>query len=120
MPAEPGTYGRGMNIRAITIGVAAIIIGALAWIDPLFVPLVTLGPLVSGAVAGAKGVEPRTAALAWFGGGLLMLLSDLVINGEDVLFHLVLAIFTASVAAGAAWAGSRIRGARSPQPSSAG
>jgi hypothetical protein len=49
-----------------------------------------------------------------------MLLSDLVINGEDVLFHLMLAIFTASVAAGVAWAGRRIRGARPPQPSSAG
>jgi hypothetical protein len=109
-----------MNTRAITLGVAAIAIGALAWIDPLFVPLVTLGPLMSGAVAGAKGVEPRTAALPWFAGGLLMLLSDLVINGEDVLFHLVLAIFAASVAAGAAWAGRRIRGTRSPEPSSAG
>jgi hypothetical protein len=109
-----------MNTRAITLGVAAIMIGALAWIDPLFFPLVTLGPLVSGVVAGAYGVDSRTVALPWFSACLLILVLDLLINGEDVLFHLLLAVFTASVAAGAAWAGRRIRGVRSPEPSSAG
>jgi hypothetical protein len=37
-----------------------------------------------------------------------------------VVFHATLAVFTAAVAAGAAWVGRRIRGARSPEPSSAG
>jgi hypothetical protein len=100
--------------------VAAAAIGALAWIDPLFIPLVLLGPLVSGLVAGAYGVDSRTVALVWFLGGMLMLVSDLVIYNEDVAFHATLAVFTAAVAAGAAWVGRRIRGARSPEPSSAG
>ena len=108
-----------MSNRAIAVTVAAAAIGALAWIDPLFIPLVTLGPLVSGLIAGAYGVDSRTVALVWFLGGMLMLVSDLVINNEDVAFHAVLAVFAAAVAAGAAWIGRRIRNARSPEPSSA-
>jgi hypothetical protein len=108
-----------MSTRAITVAIAAVAIGALAWIDPLFIPLVTLGPLVSGLVAGAYGVDSRTVALVWFLGGALMLVSDLVINNEDVAFHAVLSVFAAAVGAGAAWVGRRIRGARSPEPSSA-
>ena len=108
-----------MSTRTITVTVAAVAIGALAWIDPLFIPLVLLGPLVSGLVAGIYGVDSRTVALVWFLGGMLMLVSDLVINHEDAAFHAALAVFTAAVAAGAAWLGRRIRAARSPQPSSA-
>jgi len=108
-----------MSNRAIAITSAAVAIGALAWIDPLFIPLVTLGPLVSGLVAGAYGVDSRAVALAWFLGGMTMLVSDLVINNEDVAFHAVLAVFAAAAGAGAAWIGRRIRGVRSPEPSSA-
>lgn len=106
-----------MSKRAIAVTVGAVAIGALAWIDPLFIPLVTLGPLVSGVVAGAYGADSRAVALVWFLGGMLMLVSDLVINQEDVTFHAVIAVFTAAVAAGAAWIGRRIRGVRSPEPS---
>ena len=112
-----------MNTRAITVTLAALAIGALAWIDPLFIPLVTIGPLGAGLAAGALGVDARTAALPWFLGGLLMLVSDLVINGEDVLFHAMVAIFTAAVAAGAAALGRRLRRFRrasGPAASSAG
>ena len=109
-----------MSNRATTIALAAVAIGALAWIDPLFIPLVTLGPLVSGLVAGGYGVDSRTVALVWFLGGMLMLVSDLVINNEDVAFHAVLAVVAAAIAAGAAWIGRRVRSARSPEPSSAG
>ena len=109
-----------MNTRIITVSLAAIAIGALAWIDPLFIPLVTLGPLVSGVIAGAMGVEARTAALPWLFGGLLMLLSDLVINGEDVVFHALLALVTAAIAAGAAALGRRLwRGRRAAGPARA-
>jgi hypothetical protein len=109
-----------MSTRTITVILGAVAIGALAWIDPLFVPLVLLGPVVSGVVAGAYGADSRTLALVWFLGGMLMLVSDLVINNEDVAFHAVVAVFTAAVAAGGAWVGRRIRGARTPEPSSAG
>ena len=109
-----------MSNRAIAVTLAAVAIGALAWVDPLFLPLVTLGPLVSGAIAGAYGVDSRTVALVWFLGGMLMLVTDLAINQEDVLFHAVVAVFAAGVGAAAAWIGRRLRGTRSPEPSSAG
>ena len=109
-----------MSNRAIAVIAAVVAIGALAWIDPVFIPLVTLGPLASGLVTGAYGVDSRTVALVWFLGGMLMLVSDLVINNEDVAFHAGLAVFAAAVGAGAAWIGRRVRGARSPEPSSAG
>ena len=108
-----------MSNRAIAVTLAAVAIGAVAWIGPLFIPLVTLGPLLSGLIAGAYGVDSRTVALAWFLAGMIMLVSDLVINNEDVAFHAMLAVFTAAVAAGAAWIGRRVRAARSPEPSSA-
>jgi hypothetical protein len=93
-----------------TIVLSAVVIAALAWIDPIFVPLVLLGPLVSGVVAGRRGVAPRQMAAVWFLAGLLMLVSDLVINNEDVAFHAVVAVVTAALAAGATALGSR-RGA---------
>jgi hypothetical protein len=103
-----------MNRRTITVIAAAIAIAALAWIDPLFVPLVTLGPLLAGFAAGAAGADVRTAAMLWLLGGLLMLVSDLVINGEDVLFHALVALFTAGVAAGTAALGGMLRRRRAP------
>jgi hypothetical protein len=44
--------------------------------------------------------------------------SDLVINGEDLLFHAVLAVFAATLAAGAAALGRRFRRADGPAASS--
>jgi hypothetical protein len=107
-----------MSTRAIIVSLAAIAIGALAWIDPLFIPLVTLGPLVAGLAAGAMGVDARTAAVPWFLGGMIMLVSDLAINHEDVLFHAVVAVVTAALAAGAAALGRRVRRTEAPTASS--
>jgi hypothetical protein len=106
-----------MSTRATKVTLAAVAISTLAWVDPLFVLLITLGPVVSGVVAGVYGVDSRTMALVWFLAGLLMLVSDLVINNEDVAFHAGVAVVTAGIAAGAAWLGRRVRSARSPQPS---
>jgi hypothetical protein len=91
--AQP--YVRGMN-RYLAVSIGAAILADLFWIDPLFVPLVLLGPIVTGIVAGRRGVA-REAAAAWFAAGLLALVSDWVINNEDQLFHLVLALFTAGM-----------------------
>ena len=81
----------------------AVVIAALAWIDPLFLPLIALGPIVSGLIAGARGVPPRVLAATWFGAGMLMLVSDLIINHEDAAFHAAVALITAGLAAAATW-----------------
>jgi hypothetical protein len=102
-----------MTKQTNIIVVASLAIGALAWVDPLFIPLVTLGPLLSGLVAGSYRVRPRIVAIPWFCGGVLMLVSDLLINHEDVAFHAVIAVFTALIAAGAVALARRVRRSRS-------
>jgi hypothetical protein len=86
-----------------TVVVTAVVIAALAWIDPLFLPLVALGPIATGLAFR----RPRPAAQTWFLAGLLMLVSDLVLNHEDVVFHAALAVVTAAIAAGVAALASR-------------
>lgn len=70
--------------------VAGLAIGALAWIDPIFIPLVLAGPPISGAVAAGRGIAFRWVALAWALAGTSMLLSDWILNNEDQVFHLAI------------------------------
>jgi hypothetical protein len=79
------------------------LVGQLGWIDVLFIPLVLLGPLVVGAVAAAKGLPVTWPVVLWFSAGLAMLWTDWLVNREDVVFHLGVAVVTALLAA-AAWA----------------
>lgn len=85
-----------MDPRTARYAVFAVVVAGLYWIDPLFIPLALLGPIVTGAVAGRRGtIGP--AALVWFAAGVLGLASDWIVNQEDVGFHLVLAVWTAAV-----------------------
>lgn len=88
---------------------AAICIAALAWLDPVFIPLVLLGPVASGLVAGRRGVRPRPVATTWFVAGMLMLVSDLIINREDVAFHAAVAVITAGISAAFTVLGGRLQ-----------
>ena len=76
--------------------VAAVVIGQLVaqlgWIDPLFIPLVLLGPVITGAVAMARRISYAWIAALWCSAGLGMTWTDWVVNREDVLFHLALAV----------------------------
>lgn len=92
-----------------TVMLSALAIAALAWVDPVYIPLITLGPVLSGLAAGAAGVEPRLVALTWFSAGIVVLLTDLVINQEDVAFHAVVAAVTALLGGAFAALGSRLR-----------
>lgn len=78
-------------LAAAAIGQA---VGLLGWIDPLFLPLVLVGPLVTGALTAAKGVSYGWIAVLWFSVGINMLWTDWAINGEDQLFHLAVALIT--------------------------
>jgi hypothetical protein len=91
--------------------VGGLVVGALAWIDPLFIPLVLLGPIVSGLVVGIRGGSGRYLALAWVIAGVSMIVSDWVKNHEDVAFHVVLTVVMVALSLGA-WAVGRKLGAR--------
>jgi hypothetical protein len=71
---------------------AGLVIAALAWIDPLFIPLVLAGPPVTGALAATRGVGWHPVALAWAIGGIGMLVSDELVNHEDAVFHAALTV----------------------------
>jgi hypothetical protein len=86
--------------------VTGLVVSALFWIDPLFIPLALLGPIVTGAVAGWTGRGLRGVALLWLVAGLGAVVSDYVVNQEDVVFHLVLTAVMIGLAAGA-WAAVR-------------
>lgn len=80
--------------RLSSLLVAAVLgqlVGLLGWIDPLFVPLVLAGPLVSGAVAATREVRLAWIAVFWASAGVNMAWTDWAVNREDVAFHLVLA-----------------------------
>ena len=75
------------------------LVGLLGWIDPLFVPLVLLGPVVTGAVGAALRRPYAWIAVLWCSAGANMAWTDWVVNREDVAFHLVLAVVMPLLAA---------------------
>lgn len=68
------------------------LVGTLGWIDPLFVPLVLLAPVVTGAVAAARRASYLWIAVLWCSAGINMAWTDWVVNREDVGFHLALSV----------------------------
>lgn len=87
---------------------AGLVVSALFWIDPLFVPLALLGPVVTGLVSGWRGRALRPLVLLWVVAGAGAVVSDFVVNREDVLFHVLLTVLMVALAAGAWWVTSRV------------
>jgi hypothetical protein len=96
-------------VTAVLLG---LIVTALFWIDPLFIPLALLGPLVVGAVAGARGEQWLWVAVVWIVAGVGAVVSDYVINKEDVVFHLVLTVIMVAFASAAWWVARAATGRR--------
>jgi peptidoglycan/LPS O-acetylase OafA/YrhL len=96
-------------VTAVLLG---LIVTALFWIDPLFVPLALLGPLLVGAIAGVRGEPWLWVAVLWIVAGLGAVVSDFVINQEDVGFHIVLTVIMVGLALLAWWAGRAVRSRR--------
>jgi hypothetical protein len=97
---------------AVALG---LIVTALFWIDAIFIPLALLGPLVAGAVAAMRRLPWQWPVAAFVVAGLGAVVSDWVVNHEDVAFHLVLTVVMAILALGA-WAVARTILARRPVP----
>ena len=94
---------RRMWLTAVVLG---LIVTALFWIDPIFIPLAFTGPLVWGGFAGSQKLPwqwPLTVSLV---AGLGAVVTDFVINHEDVVFHLALT-FTLCALAWSAWSIAR-------------
>ena len=87
------------------------LLAQLGWIDPLFIPLVLAGPLLSGAVLAARAVRFAWVALLWASTGVGMAWADWVVNREDVAFHLALALVM-PLLAGIGWGAIRLTARR--------
>jgi hypothetical protein len=91
-----------MNITHRNVAIGAALISALAWVDPLYIPMILFGPLLTGLVVGLRGADWRPAGAAWGIACLLTLVVDLAINGEDVAFHAVVTVLTVALLRAAA------------------
>jgi hypothetical protein len=89
--------------REASAVVLGLVITALFWIDPVFIPLALLGPLVYGVWAGIKRYAWRWPAIVAVVSGLGAVVSDWLVNHEDVVFHLVLTVVMLALAS-LAWA----------------
>jgi hypothetical protein len=96
-------------VTAVLLG---LIVTALFWIDPLFIPLALLGPVVVGAVAGARGEQWLWVAVVWIVAGVGAVVSDYVVNEEDVGFHIVLTVIMVALASAAWWVARAATGRR--------
>lgn len=91
------------------------LVAQLGWIDPLFIPLVLAGPPLSGAILASRRVGYTWVAVLWASTGLGMLWSDWIVNHEDVLFHLALALVM-PLLAGIGWGVVRVSQRRPVSP----
>ncbi len=103
-----------MKSLAIAL-VAGQLVGLLGWVDPLFVPLILLGPTVTGAAVAWQRGPAWFAPVLWASAGLNMLWTDWLVNREDVVFHLGVAVLTAVLAAGRLVRRTRGRHPRAPR-----
>lgn len=92
--------------RLVTAAAVGQVVGLLGWIDPIYIPFVLAAPIVTGAIAGSRGVPYQLVAMVWASAGLCMLWTDWLVNREDVLFHLVTAVVM-PLLAGAGWLATR-------------
>lgn len=81
-----------LTSNLVAAAVLGQLLGLLGWIDPLFIPLLLLAPVISGAVAAARQVSYAWVAVLWCSAGINMLWTDWVVNREDVLFHLAVSV----------------------------
>jgi hypothetical protein len=102
---------RRLQASAVVLG---LVVTALFWIDPLFIPLALVGPLVVGIVAAWKRLPVMWVVVVWLVAGLGAVVSDFVVNQEDVIFHVVLTAFVVGLGAGTWWLAARLIGSRRP------
>ena len=85
---------------SVTAGAILILAVAASPIGGEAFPLIALiGPIITGAIASLTRRPWRPVAAAWALAALLMLVIDWILNGEDQIFHVVLAVAMATLTA---------------------
>jgi hypothetical protein len=91
-----------LTSNLVLAAVLGQLVAQLGWIDALFIPLVLAGPPVTGAILASRRVGYAWVAVLWASTGLGMAWSDWLVNREDVMFHLALAVIM-PLLAGIGW-----------------
>ncbi len=86
-------------MRIIAALVIGQLVGLLGWFDPLFIPLILVGPPVTGAIAASRRIPLVLVVLTWASAGGNMIWTDYLVNHEDVAFHVVVSIIVSVLAA---------------------
>ena len=84
--------------------------------DEWFFAIALLGPLLTGLAVGLREGDLPAAAAAWVLTGLCWLVVDWIVNAEDRLFHIVLAIVMGGLVALGGVAGRSLRRVPRTQP----
>jgi hypothetical protein len=100
---------RSLWFSAVVVGA---IVSILFWIDPIFIPLALLGPLAIGGYAGVRRLPWLWAVTAVVVAGLGAVVSDWIVNHEDVVFHLLLTIVMYGLATLGWWLGGVVQSRR--------
>ena len=88
--------------NAAFVVAGALIINALVFSplgDEWFFAIALLGPLATGLVAAARRHNWHLVAAAWALSGTFWLVIDWVVNNEDQIFHIVLAVLMVALTA---------------------
>ena len=96
---------------AVAIGQALLL---AAVIDPLFFPMIVLGPIITGAIAAARNVPYLWIAIVWMSLGLATLWYGILVqrDHEDIGFHVAITVIMpllAGVGYGAVRLATRVR-----------
>lgn len=81
-----------LTSKLVVAAVSGQVVGLLGWIDPLFIPIALLGPVITGAIAAAREMAYPWIAVLWCSVGLSWLWTDWIVTGGDQLFHLATSV----------------------------
>ena len=88
--------------NAALVVAGALIINALVFsplADEWYFAIALLGPLATGLVAAARRQNWHLVAAAWALSGTFWLVIDWIVNNEDQIFHIVLAVLMVALTA---------------------
>lgn len=81
---------------AVALGAAVSLLGF--WVDDLYIPMILLGPVMTGALAAARGISFPWVVQLWLSAGITSLVVDWIVYNEDKVFHAAVTVVMVALA----------------------